>query len=309
MNHHGTSGSNEACGWGCCLLPCSGDGPHPPPPPPPAVVPVRIPFRPPPRRCKMSRDIHETMLRYHACIKTNRRFSSVCALSDAALAPCAHSSCTRAACPCPRTAPCHCPARHDASVQQRSRNDGPGESAELFSYPATSVKFAWPLAVSAIAMVPVNFSQRFFYSMCADCRQCGLYCRWLSCCARSKVRPRRWLLPGSPVAPALVRTRSPAIAAVSHKPCFSRAIFGGSSQSQPESNAAAPPQQFQQAQEAPCTSQMNAFAKCRPLHSRPRLLRCRQRVRRCMQANNDNFQACSFYFDMMKQCKASAGQN
>jgi hypothetical protein len=32
------------------------------------------------------------------------------------------------------------------------------------------------------------------YSMCADCRQCGFYCRWLSCCARSKVRPRRWLL-------------------------------------------------------------------------------------------------------------------
>ena len=196
MNHHGTSGSNEACGWGCCLLPCSGDGPHPPPPPPPAVVPVRIPFRPPPRRCKMSRDIHKTMLRYHACIKTNRRFSSVCALSDAALAPCAHSSCTRAACPCPRTAPCHRPARHDASVQQRSGNDGPGESAELFSYPATSVKFAWLRTVSALAMVPVHFSQRFFYSMCADCRQCGLYCRWLSCCARSKVRPRRWLLPG-----------------------------------------------------------------------------------------------------------------
>ena len=34
------------------------------------------------------------------------------------------------------------------------------------------------------------------------------------------------------------------------------------------------------------------------------LTRCR-----CMQTNNDNFQACSFYFDMMKQCKASAGQN
>jgi hypothetical protein len=29
---------------------------------------------------------------------------------------------------------------------------------------------------------------------------------------------------------------------------------------------------------------------------------------RCMQTNNDNFQACSFYFDMVKQCKASAGQ-
>ena len=31
-------------------------------------------------------------------------------------------------------------------------------------------------------------------------------------------------------------------------------------------------------------------------------------VVRCMQTNNDNFQACSFYFDMMKQCKASAQQ-
>lgn len=71
----------------------------------------------------------------------------------------------------------------------------------------------------------------------------------------------------------------------------------------------APPQQMQQSQEAPCMSQMNAFAKYQ------RALRVNYPARficffhRCMQTNNDNFQACSFYFDMMKQCKASAGQN
>lgn len=104
----------------------------------------------------------------------------------------------------------------------------------------------------------------------------------------------------------------------------SRAIFGGPSGGQQESGAVAP-QQTQQMQEAPCTSQMNAFAKYQrpasPLVSSlafrlttlfplfpPSLFASLTRCR-CMQTNNDNFQACSFYFDMMKQCKASAGQN
>ena len=38
------------------------------------------------------------------------------------------------------------------------------------------------------------------------------------------------------------------------------------------------------------------------------LCMARSCILRCMQTNNDNFQACSFYFDMMKQCKASAQQ-
>jgi hypothetical protein len=90
--------------------------------------------------------------------------------------------------------------------------------------------------------------------------------------------------------------------------CNSRAIFGGPS-GQQQSDAAVAPQQMQQTQEAPCTSQMNAFAKCRsPLPSLGALCMARSCILRCMQTNNDNFQACSFYFDMMKQCKASAQQ-
>ena len=138
--------------------------------------------------------------------------------------------------------------------------------------------------------------------MHADCCERCFYCRWLRCCSRSQVKS----LCSCFVAFLLrlgVQLFSAWLPVITLTKCISRAIFGGPSSGQHESNAVASPQQ---AQEAPCTSQMNAFAKCLPRAHRS--ARFRQRLRRCMQTNNDNFQACSFYFDMMKQCKASVGQ-